>query len=180
MMHKTLLLFIFTVLTLAAASRGEILQGYQNKEYRDVCIEGSKILRSYREDEPLINAVADACLKMHIVDLLPNPIVLLKKTPEARQNASFYATILFQKKMLYHALIDGIDISGVRVPKVDYVLSSVFDLFVRGKYTREGKVYLLDDGTYTYRMQVVETARHKKIELKQYRGNTFVQQYYYW
>ncbi len=179
-MMKKFILLVLASASLLAASRAEILKQYQDKSYKEVCIEGSKILRSYREDETLINAVAFSCLQVHIVDLLPNPIVLLKKTAEARQNAAFYATILFQKKMLYYALVDGIDISGVRVPQVDYVLSRVFDLYVRGKFTQEGETFLLDDGTYNYRMQVVETARHKKIELKQFRGNQLIQQYYYW
>ncbi len=178
-MKKPLLFFLFTF-SLFAATREGILEDYQNKNYAQACIEGSTIVKSFRGDEVFINAVAHSCIKSDIIDLLPTPIVLLKMTESARQNASYYATILFQKKLLYHALIDHVDISGIRVPKVDYVLSAVFDLYVRGDYSQEGNVYHLKDGTYDYTMQVIESNRHKKVEIKKSRNGKLIKAYYYW
>ena len=178
-MKQLLLLFVFA-LSLFSATREGILEDYQNKNYAQACIEGSTILKSFRGDELFINAVAHSCIESDIIDLLPTPIVLLKMTESARQNASYYATILFQKKLLYHALIDNVDISGIRVPKVDYILSTVFDLFVRGDYTQEGNVYHLKDDAYTYAMRVIESNRHKKVEIKKLKNGELVKAYYYW
>jgi hypothetical protein len=178
-MKPSLLFFVFA-LSLFATTRESILQDYQDKNYAQACIEGSTIVKSFRGDELFINAVAHSCIRSDIIDLLPTPIVLLKMTESARQNASYYATILFQKKLLYHALIDDIDISGIRVPKVDYLLSTVFDLFVRGEYTREGSVYHLKDDTYTYAMRVIESNRHKKVEIKKIKNGDLIKAYYYW
>lgn len=178
-MKQSLLFFVFVV-SLFGATRESVLNDYQDKHYAQACIEGSTIVKSFRGDELFINAVANACIQSDIIDLLPTPIVLLKQTESARQNASYYATILFQKKLLYHALIDHVDISGIRVPKVDYVLSTVFDRFVRGDYTQEGDVYHLGDGTYTYTMRVIESNRHKKVEIKKLKDGKLVKAYYYW
>jgi len=179
-MIRHLLLFSVFVLSLFSATREGILEDYQNKNYAQACIEGSTIVKTFRGDELFINAVAHSCIQADIIDLLPTPIVLLKMTESARQNASYYATILFQKKLLYHALIDHVDISGIRVPKVDYVLSTVFDLFVRGAYTKEGEVYHLKDDTYTYAMRVIESNRHQKVEIKKLKNGELVKAYYYW
>lgn len=178
-MKQLLLLFVFAI-SLLSATRESILQDYQDKNYAQACIEGSTIVKSFRGDEVFINAVAHSCIRSDIIDLLPTPIVLLKMTESARQNASYYATILFQKKLLYHALIDNVDISGIRVPKVDYVLSTVFDLFVRGDYTKEGGTYRLTDGSYDYVMRVIESNRHQKVEIKKLKNGDLVKAYYYW
>jgi len=179
MMKITTLFFLLT-LSLFSATKEEVLVDYQNKNYAQACIEGSTILKVHRYDEVFINAVAFSCIESDIIDLLPTPIVLLKMSESARQNASFYATILFQKKMLYHALLDGIDISGIRVPKVDYILSNVFDLFVRGQYEKKGSVYHLNDASFSYEMQVIESNRHKKVEIKKIKEGTPVKSYFYW
>lgn len=178
-MKHAVLFFVFA-LSLFSATREGILQDYRDKNYAQACIEGSTIVKAYRGDEVFINAVAHACIESDIIDLLPTPIVLLKMTESARQNASYYATILFQKKLLYHALIDDVDISGIRVPKVDYVLSIVFDLFVRGAYEKKGTIYYLNDGTFDYEMRVIESNRHKKVEIKKLQAGSLIKSYYYW
>jgi hypothetical protein len=179
-MMKQIPLFFLLTLTLFSATKEQVLVDYQNKNYAQACIEGSTILKAHRYDEVFINAVAFSCIESDIIDLLPTPIVLLKSSESARQNASFYSTVLFQKKMLYHALLDGIDISGIRVPKVDYVLSTVFDLYVRGEYEQKGSVYHLKDAAFTYEMQVIESNRHKKVEIKKLHNGSLVKSYYYW
>lgn len=52
--------------------------------------------------------------------------------------------------MLYLALIDGVDISYIRTPKVNYILSIVFDKYVTGDYKKNGEAYrmALNDKSY--------------------------------
>ena len=52
--------------------------------------------------------------------------------------------ILFQKKMLYLALVDGFDISNIRTPKVNYILSNVFDEFVKGNFKKDGDKFIFN------------------------------------
>ena len=85
---------------------------------------------------------AKACLKMDKVNELVVPTVMLYKTKEARENASLYSTIIFQKKMLYLALCDGVDISYIRTPKINYILSEIFDKFTERAYVKKSDTYV--------------------------------------
>lgn len=173
-------ILFFAAVSILFADRLDVLKDYEAKQFAKACIDGNGILKDYRGDETFINTVAFSCLEADIIDLLPNPIVMLKETPTARQNASYYATILFQKKMLYHALVDGVDISSVRAPQVDYILSHIFDLFVRGAYEKKGSVYHLKYEGADYEMQIVHSARYPKIEIKKIQAGKLIQTHYYW
>ncbi|PSM52704.1 hypothetical protein CBLAS_0818 [Campylobacter blaseri] len=102
-------------------------------EVRDIFIEKQNI--------SMANIYANACLKMDKVNELIIPIVMLYKTKEERENASLYATVLFQKKMLYLSLVDGFDISFIKTPKVDYILSIIFDKYVNKDYIKNNGIY---------------------------------------
>ena len=70
------------------------------------------------------------------------PMVMLYKNKDQRENASLYSTILFQKKMLYLALCDNVDISYIRTPKINYILSEIFDKFVEKDYVKKSDTYI--------------------------------------
>jgi len=178
-MKKILMLLIFAS-SLFSATKNEILNDYKNQNYLKVCLDGSRLLRVDRDDETFINAVAYSCIKMDIIDTLSSPIVLLKKSASARQNASYYATILFQKKLLYHALIDDVDISYVRTPKIDYILSKIFDMYVKKEYKKNGDLYIFKDSDYSYELNVVTSSEHKKIQLKKFKEQQLIKTYFYW
>jgi len=165
---------------LFGATKVGVLKNFKNKNYKSVCFDGYKLLRDNRNDEVFVNAVAYSCLKVDVIDLLSKPIVYLKKTQLARQNAAYYATILYQKKMLYHALIDGIDISGIRTPKTDYVLSIVFDKYVKDEYKKAGNVYIIENKDSIYKVSVIQDTRYKKIKIEHFKDQKLQKIYYYW
>ena len=117
-------------------------------QYNRICQENVRNLFITEQNEAVADIYAKACLKVDKVNELIIPIVMLYKTKDARENASIYSTILFQKKMLYLALIDNIDISYIRTPKINYVLSEIFDKFVEKKYkkTETGYVFEFNNG----------------------------------
>lgn len=102
--------------------------------YNRICQDSVRDFFVRNQDSAVANIYANACLKMDKVNELIIPMVMLFETPDARENAALYSTILFQKKMLYLALVDGVDISYIRTPSVDYILSIVFDKFVTKEY----------------------------------------------
>ncbi|AKT90595.1 hypothetical protein CUREO_0734 [Campylobacter ureolyticus RIGS 9880] len=118
--------------------------------YNRICSQSVRDFFLKTQDESIANIYANACLKMDKINELIIPMVMLYKTKESRENASLYSTILFQKKMLYLALIDGVDISYIRTPKVNYILSIVFDKYVTGDYKKNGEAYrmALNDKSY--------------------------------
>ena len=89
---------------------------------------------------------------------------------------------MFQKKLLYHAIIDNVDISYVRLPKSDYILSMIFDKFVKGKYQKEGEKYIFqeeNDDTF-YEITQEFSNDITKLILKIYKDDELVGKKEYW
>ncbi|NLK67245.1 MAG: hypothetical protein GX282_07215 [Campylobacteraceae bacterium] len=119
----------------------DVKNWYDAGSYNRVCQDSVREYFILNQDPAIANMYANSCLQMDKINELIIPVVMLYETKEARVNASLYATILFQKKMLYLALVDGVDISYIRTPKVEYILSIVFDKFVAKEYEVVGDAY---------------------------------------
>lgn len=144
------IIFLLSIFTISFAVTIEDVKNWdQIGQYNRICKENVRNLFIEKQNESLANIYAKACLSMDKVNELVVPMVMLYKTPEARENASLYSTILFQKKMLYLSLVDGVDISYIRTPKINYVLSEIFDKFVMRDYTIiDGKFsFIMSNGT---------------------------------
>jgi len=125
----------------------DVLDWQNAGQYNRICSQGVRDLFIRNQDSGLANLYASACLKVDKINELAIPIVMLYKTKQERENALIYATILYQKKMLYYAIVDQQDISDVRSPRVDYVLSYIFDKFVRKDFTLEDEKHKFDLAT---------------------------------
>ena len=109
------------------------------------------------------------------------PTVMLYKTKEARENASLYSTIIFQKKMLYLALCDGVDISYIRTPKINYILSEIFDKFTEKAYVKKSDTYVftLESGERA-ELFIKEEEEVKKMVVALYTGDKLSSIKIYW
>lgn len=140
-MIRYLVLFIFINFSFAL-SIDDVKNWNQVGQYNRICQENVRNLFIAEQNEAIANVYAKACLKMDKLNELIIPMVMLHKNKEARENASVYSTILFQKKMLYLALCDNIDISYIKTPKIDYILSEIFDKFVEKDYVKKSDTYI--------------------------------------
>ena len=103
----------------------------------------------------------------------------MRQSKKARQNAAYISTIVFQKKLLYHALIDGVPLDAVRLPLTDHPLSIIFDRYSRGEYTKEGNRWIFDGPGQRFEMELVDQKTLPKIHLKEFH-NQEVAEHYYW
>lgn len=110
-------------------------------QYNRICSDNVRELFIKNQNISIANIYANACLKMDKINELIIPMVMLYSTKDGRENSALYSTILFQKKMLYLALVDGFDISYIVTPKVNYILSTVFDKFVAKDYVKSDDIY---------------------------------------
>ena len=150
-------------------------------QYNRICQESVRNLFIEEQNEALANVYAKACLKMDKVNELVVPMVMLYKTKEARENASLYSTIVFQKKMLYLALCDNVDISYIRTPKINYILSEIFDKFVEKNYVKKSETYVftLDSGEKA-ELFINEEEGVKKMVVAMYAGDKLSSIKIYW
>jgi len=178
-----IILILFLSLSLYADVKQNMFNLYQNKKFEDVCNIGFNNFKYYKQDEEYISLYAFACLKSDYIDRLSIPTAMLKFTKEARSNSAYFSVILMQKKLLYHAMIDGYDISSLNLPSTDYVLSKVFDLYAKLDIKEKQAFYLFEDEDnkkITYKLYVVKDDRLSKIVIEEYYDSITIKRHVYW
>jgi hypothetical protein len=179
--------FILSLLLLSnlafADQKSRLYKLYNQGKYEAVCQQGFQHFRKNRYDEAFISLYAYGCLNSDSLDRLATPIVMLKYSKDARANASYFSAILMKKKLLYHALLDGYDLSGVKLPASSYILSKVFDLFVANQTKPSDDIYTLKDPidkTLHYTLYVDKSERIPKMILEEYKNNILIKRHTYW
>ena len=179
---KILILTLLTV-SLFADIKNDIFNLYQNEQYENACNIGHKWLDKNIRDEEFVSLYAFSCLESDYIDRLSIPISLLKFSSESRANSAYFSVILMQKKLLYHALVDGYDLSELKLPTTDYILSKVFDLYSRlGKHEARN-VYIFNDEKnprVTYKLYLVKDDKLSKMVIEEYFDKISIQRHVYW
>lgn len=178
---------IFLILLISISIYANIKQDmftmYQNNKYKEVCQMGFKNFMQNNRDEEYISLYAFACLESDYIDRLSTPIAMLKFSKEARANSAYFAIILMQKKLLYHSLVDGYDLSQLNLPTTEHVLSKVFDLYVKlGKHEKR-TFYVFEDeknSKITYKLYLTQGRKVYKMILEEYYESKLVKQHIYW
>ena len=167
-----IILFITLSLSLFASNiNSKLLNYYKNERYQKACNYGMNHFNKFMHDEAMVSLYAFSCLKADYIDRTTTPIALLKKSEEARKNAAYLATILMQKKLLYHSLIDNYSLKSVQLPSTDYLLSKVFTLYSEGKYTQDKKVFYLKsskNSKISYKLYLIKKRGINKIVIESY------------
>jgi hypothetical protein len=178
---------LVTVFLLFAILKADIKQDiyhlYQSKKYAEACSKGMRNFQKHRKDTEFVSLYAFSCLQSDYIDRLAVPISMLKHSEEARANAAYLSVILMQKKLLYHAMIDGYDISQFKLPTTDYVLSKVFDLYAADDHGQEKNVYEYLDPTspkLSYKLYVTQKGHVKKMVIEEYYDTILTHRHIYW
>ena len=133
-----------------------------------------------QNNEEQISMFGIACIKMNDLNRLATPIDKLVKSEKSRENAAYFADILFKKKLLFHAMIDGVDISYIRLPKSDYILSFLFDKFVKKEYVEELGTFIFEEPNSDTRYEISPTnGQIPKLVLKIFKNNDLKSQIEY-
>jgi len=179
---KIILILLFT-LSLYADTKQTMFDLYQNEKYEKVCNIGFDKFRFNNKDEEYISLYAFACLKSDYLDRLSTPIAMLKYSKESRSNSAYFSVILMQKKLLYHSLVDGYNISNLNLPTTDYVLSVVFDLYAKLGKHEPRSFYLFEnenDSKITYKLYLAKGNRVDKIVIEEFYDAVTIKRHVYW
>ena len=179
--------FLMIILLMSAWLQADIKQKiyhlYQSKDYEEACSAGMRYFQENRTDTEFVSLYAFSCLKSDYIDRLAVPISILKHSKESRANAAYLSVILMQKKLLYHALIDGYDLSSFKLPTTDYVLSRVFDLYARDTNKQERDVYAYQDpdsANRHYKLYIMQSGSVKKMVIDEYYDTILAHRHIYW
>lgn len=140
MRTKILFILIFGFSLAQAYTSDDIKSDYAKEAYKKVCLESADYYKNGGKDEELLSLIGDACLKSDFINPLGYIIKNLISSPESRQNASYFATVFLQKKLIYQFVNDGLDLSHMRLPQTDHILSVVFQKLATKEYSEiDGK-----------------------------------------
>lgn len=178
-----ILLILFLTINLYADIKQNMFNLYQNKRYKDVCTIGFNHFYAHKKDEEFISMYSFACLYADYIDRLAVPITMLKFSKEARANAAYFSVILMQKKLLYHALIDNYDLSMLKLPTTNYILSKVFDLYSKiGKHAPKS-FYLFEDENdkkRSYKLYIIKEKEVNKLVIEEFYDKISLKRHVYW
>ena len=181
-MRSFFLFFIFGV-SLFASPLSTLYTYYEKQAYEKGCNYGAKYYTKNIKNEKYLTLYGLSCLETNHLDRVAKPMLLLDEDKAARENASYFATILLQKQLLKQALMDDKPLGDLRLPKTNFVLSRIFDLFV-------AKAYEVHDGVYTvkdpdkehvqYKVYIESTKKKKNYMIIDiYREDRFIKRYRY-
>lgn len=182
-MIKPLLLSLLIITTSIASEKSKLLKLYNKGDYEAVCERGFKHFRKNRHDEAYISLYAYGCLNNDSLDRLATPIVMLKYSKGARANAAYFSAILMKKKLLYHALLDNYDLTGITLPASSYILSKVFDLFIKYKPKPLDGIYTLKDDRdrdIHYSLYIDKSESISKMIIEVYKEHLLLKRHTYW
>ncbi len=177
-MMKMFILFIFLCGNIFAYQADELVRDYQNGDYQKVCISGTN---SDSRDEVILSLIGNACLKIDNINPLGIIVKRLVSTPKFRENASYFATILLQKKLIYQFMNDGINISNMRLPRTSYILSIVFENIAKKNYKiidEKIKKIKIVDGNRRYLLWLTNSSPAKVI-IDEYRDDKLYKRHWY-
>jgi len=177
-----LLLLLFLTLSLYANSKQDMLSLYKDSKFKESCDIGYEEGYKNKYDEEFMTIYASACLKSDYINRLSMPVSILRKTKESRANAAYFSIILMQKKLLYYAMVDKFNISTLKLPTTEHVLSIVFDLYVKATKDTQKESYTFTnptDSSLTYKLYVTR-GNIPKVSIDEYKDSQIIKQHIYW
>ncbi len=182
-MKKAVLATMLLLSSLASADIESLYKLYQNKKYKQACGLGLRMFKEHKKDSRFLMLYGLSCLNADYIDRLAVPMTGLRYTKTERANASYFATILLQKKLLYHSLLDGVDISNLKLPKTDYILSKVFDLYTKKEYKKvDDRYYFIPEkgAGLMYVLYLEGTGKVTKMVIEERLDDHIIKIHRYW
>lgn len=177
---KFFLVSLFFVSYASSIQISDVDAWYKNGQFERICSNDIKSFMLEIQNDEITNLYAKSCLALDKINELVFPIVLLYKNSIARENAAYYSTILYQKKLLYMALNDEIDISYVVLPKVNYILSDIFEKFIKKDYKKINGKFVFESENMRYELFSSIENGISKMFLLTYKNNELNSIKTYW
>jgi len=110
------------------------IDDFKAGKYNKVCEKGSRLFYGGYTDENFISLVGISCAKVDRINILGMLQRTLVNTASSRENASYFSSLILQKRLIYQFMIDGTDLSNLKLPSSRHLLSRVFENLSSGNY----------------------------------------------
>ena len=169
-------IFLLVSIPLFSGNLTKLYKMYEKQEYEKGCRFAKKLYKSYLKNEQFLTLYCLNCLETNDLDEIAKPMVLLKKSKESRQNASYFGTILLQKQLLKQALLDKRELTILKLPTTDFFLSKIFNAFVRRNYKIVDNRYIIEDDDRSYQLYI-DSKNRMVVDI--YKDKKFLKRYIY-
>lgn len=173
---RFLSLFLIPLL-LMGKNYESLMNHYKDGEYKKSCIKGIKLLRRGEKNEQVLSLIGDACAKADYIDILGDIQKYQRKTTKARENASYFTTILAQKRLIFQFMFDNLELDNLKFPQTNHIISKVFTNLSRNNFTIKQNIpkrVLIKDGNEKYLLYT-----HKnKIYIEETTNQTMIKHRY--
>ncbi len=166
----------FGLLFAADIDYGKLLNYYKAKNYKKTCRYAKTALSKL--DNSFLSIVGDACAKEDDINILGIIVAKLNKTKSDRVNASYFATLILEKKLLYQFMNDGLDLSGLVLPKTEHILSRVFEKITQKRYKVIKNKIIISDKPYRYILWLSPDLP-AKLYIDEYKDMIFVKRHWF-
>jgi len=180
-MRKVVLIVIYSLSFLYGSNLSTLYNYYTHQEYDKACDYAMRYYNKNRDNEKFVTLYGLSCLETDNIHRIATPMIVLKDTKASRENASYFGTILLQKQLLKQAIMDNKPLGDLRLPKTNFVLSKIFNLFVHKKYILEDGIYKLQDAqnrNIKYQLYIEKENKNYMI-IDIYQNDKFIKRYRY-
>ncbi|MHC3993880.1 hypothetical protein ACXWTF_03570 [Thiomicrolovo sp. ZZH C-3] len=182
-MRRLVALLSLVSILLHASDNSQLYTLYQNGQYLQACNQGVKALHRHEQDERFVSLYAFSCLEADRIDRLAMPIIIMMKhSKEARKNATYLTAILLQKNLLVNALENDMQLTGLKLPTSEHLISRVFDLFSANQYVKSGNDYILTDPQNprrSYKLFLERSSQSLRLGITEYYDTILTKQHIY-
>ncbi|MBE0491993.1 MAG: hypothetical protein IBX44_07060 [Sulfurospirillum sp.] len=177
---RSILLAIVISASLFAYEKDDIINDYEEGNFKQVCLQSASYYKNNGKNERLLSMIGDACLKSDFINPLGYIAKNLLSTPDYRQNASYFTTILLHKKLLYQFINDGIDLSNIRLPKTQHILSLVFEHIVMQDFSKiDDKIEVKLDQTHKVLLSKQIKNENSWLLIEEFRDGELIKKRWY-
>lgn len=111
------------------------LHAYKQGDSESTCRFGRQLYRANIRDENILIAAGQACAKEDFIDFVSVLQQRLGKSPESRQAAVYFSSLVLQKRLIFQFMLEDVDLSPYALPVTDHILSRVFEAIKNGEYS---------------------------------------------
>ncbi|WP_345992094.1 hypothetical protein [Sulfurimonas sp. HSL-1716] len=180
-MRNFVLICMLFFVNISAKTTEEFIKEFKNKKYDIVCTDGLKQYYGGRQDELFISMVGIACANIDNINPLGTMQSKLVSTKESRETASYFASLLLSKRLIYQFMIDDISLKALQLPKSNHILSFVFEHLGSGNFVyinKNPKMIKIDDGGKSVLLSVSDD-EVKKVLIDEYKGATLIKRHWF-
>jgi len=120
--------------TLEARDISLFIKDFKAKKYNKVCEKGSRVYYGGYTEENFVSLVGVSCAKVDRINMLGMLQRSLVNTKSSRENASYFSTLILQKRLIYQFMIDDLALNDLRLPTSNHILSRVFEQLSLGQF----------------------------------------------